>query len=514
MTPARLSLATWSDRSRPVRRPALVSAQAPVQGPGTDPRELTIGQVHLGLGAFHRAHQEVCTQDAVDSTGETGWGVLGVTQRSPRVADQLAPQDGLYGVLTLGAHDASLRVVGTLRETAWPGRDTPHVLATLAAPTTHVVTLTVTEKGYRRAADHGVDPADADTAADLAALGSALAGDDDSTVAARTPIGLLLRGLARRARDDAGPITVVCCDNLADNGPAVGTLVRSWLDRTPRSDRFRSWLDSSVRFPATMVDRIVPATTDAHREQAAAMLGLVDEGLVVAEPFLQWIVQDDFAGPRPAWEAGGAKLTDDVSSYERLKLRVLNGSHSTLAYLGALRGYGTIAQAVADPDIVAVVRALVDEDVAATLTPPPGLDLSGYRDQVLSRFANPNTGHTTVQVAMDGSQKLPQRLLGTARDRIAQGAVPTATAAAVAAWIAYVRAAARGTLQVDGRTVALDDPLAPALAAAVDGPLDGVVERVLALRAVFGDDLADDTAFRDAVTGALTELTSRSTSST
>ena len=222
---------------------------------------------------------------------------------------------------------------------------------------------------------------------------------------------------------------MVCCDNLADNGAVLAALVAATLDAVPHGDRLREWVDGSVRFPGTMVDRIVPATTDAHRAEAQSLLGLSDAGLVIGEPFTQWVIQDTFAGPRPAWERVGATLTDDVAPYERAKLRVLNASHSTLAYLGALRGHATIAQAVADPALEATARALVDEDVLPTLVAPDGLDLAQYRDDVLSRFANPNTGHTTVQVAMDGSQKLPQRLLGTVRDRLDSGAVPTAAAA-------------------------------------------------------------------------------------
>lgn len=494
----RLSAATWSAR-------AASDPPGGVTGPRTSPGDLAIGQVHLGLGAFHRAHQQVFTEDAIAASGDTRWGVLGVTQRSARVLEQLAPQDGLYGVLTLGAREASLRVVGTLRDQAFPGKDSSRVVAALAAPSVHLVTLTVTEKGYRRGPTGGVDTTDDDTAADLAVLAAALVGPDDGTPA-RTPVGLLLRGLTARARADAGPITVVCCDNLSHNGRTLRALVRSWLEAVPHGDRLRPWLEASVTFPSTMVDRIVPATAPAHRDRAGELLGLTDEGLVVAEPFSQWVIEDDFAGPRPPWELAGATLTDDVAAFENAKLRVLNGSHSTLAYLGALRGHPTIAEAIADPQLEAAVRALVDDDVLPTLTAPDGVELPAYRDEVLERFANPHTGHTTVQVAMDGSQKLPQRLLATARDRLAVGAAPDGVALAVAGWIAYVRAAASGELTVGGRPVPLDDPLAPALAEATTGPPDGVVEKVLGLRAVFGDDLPRSGAFRAAVQGALREV--------
>lgn len=478
-----------------------------VQAPAVDPADVSVGLVHLGLGAFHRAHQAVFTEDAAAASGENRWGILGVTQRSARVVEQLAPQDGLYGVLTKGATETSLRLVGSLRDVAFPGTDTPRVLTAMSAPTTHVVTLTVTEKGYRRAADGRPDLADPDLAADLDALASELRGGRTDTPA-RSPLGLLLRGLALRARHDAGNLTVVCCDNLADNGAVLAALVAATLDSVPHGERLRAWVETSVRFPGTMVDRIVPATTDAHRAEAQSLIGLSDAGLVVGEPFTQWVIQDTFAGPRPAWERVGATLTDDVAPYERAKLRVLNASHSTLAYLGALRGHATIAQAVADPALEATVRALVDDDVLPTLVAPEGMDLAQYRDDVLARFANPNTGHTTVQVAMDGSQKLPQRLLGTVRDRLDSGAVPTAAAATVAAWIAYVRATSQGELEVGGRRVGLDDPLAPTLATAAAGPLDSLADRMLDVRAVFGDDLARSDEFRSAVRGAVADLVS------
>ncbi|MEZ0447090.1 mannitol dehydrogenase family protein [Cellulomonas sp. ICMP 17802] len=483
-----------------------LEARPGVRLPVVDPGAVTVGIVHLGLGAFHRAHQAVFTEDAAAATGELGWGILGVTQRSGRVVEQLAPQDGLYGVLTKGADETSLRLVGSLRDVAFPGTDTARVLDRIAAPTTHVVTLTVTEKGYRRAVGGGPDLADPDLAADLEALAGELRGAPQEVRPARSPLGLLLRGLALRHGRDAGPLTVVCCDNLAENGPVLAALVHATLDAVPGADALRAWIGASVRFPATMVDRIVPATTDAHRAQARALLGHDDAGLVVGEPFSQWVVEDAFAGPRPAWERAGATLTADVAPYERAKLRVLNASHSTLAYLGALRGHATIAQAMADPDLAGAVRALVDEDVLPTLVAPDGVDLTRYRDDVLARFANPHTGHTTVQVAMDGSQKLPQRLLGTVRDRLAAGAVPTASATTVAAWIAYVRATSRGELDVDGRPVALDDPLASTLAEAAAGPLDSLADRMLGVRAVFGDDLAGQDAFRLAVRSALAGL--------
>jgi fructuronate reductase len=468
-----------------------------VTGPRIEPART--GIVHLGLGAFHRAHQAVLTEDAGAATGDDSWGILGVTQRSSRVVEQVAPQDGLYGVLTLGADEAALRVVGALREAAYPGRDTPHVLATVAAATTRIVTLTVTEKGYRRAADGTPDLSDEAVLADLAALGR----DDEAP--ARSATGLLVRGLDRRWRADGGPLTVVCCDNLTDNGRVLAGLVDGLL-AAAGADGLRAWVAEQVRFPSTMVDRIVPATTPEHHARAERLLGLQDQALVVGEPFTQWVIEDDFAGPRPAWELAGATLTKDVAPYERAKLRVLNATHSLLAYAGALRGHVTIADAVADPELYSWARALVDDDVLPTLEAPDGADLAAYRDEVLHRFANPATGHTTVQVAMDGSQKLPQRLLGTVRDRLAAGATPQAAALAVAAWMAYVRATSAGDLVVAGRQVPLDDPLSAQLADAAAGPVRGLPDRLLAVDAVFGPDLRDSDTFRSALSSALPHL--------
>jgi fructuronate reductase len=253
-----------------------------------------------------------------------------------------------------------------------------------------------------------------------------------------------------------------------------------------------------------MVDRIVPSTTEADRAEATAVLGLTDEALVVAEPFRQWVVQDRFVAGRPAWEKAGADLVDDVRPYELLKLRMLNGTHSLLAYLGALRGHQTIAEAVADDELASAARGLMQEDVAPTLEAPMGLDVAAYGKQVLERFANPALRHTTVQVGMDGSQKLPLRLLGTVRDRLAAGAAPTWAALGVAAWMAYV---AKGS-DVSGRALPLDDPLAPVLREAVGTGTDPVTvaHGLLGVRDVFGDDLPDQAVFRNLLVEHLKEL--------
>jgi len=254
-----------------------------------------------------------------------------------------------------------------------------------------------------------------------------------------------------------------------------------------------------------MVDRIVPATTAEDRATVARLLGVADEGVVVTEPFSQWVIEDSFATPRPAWERAGATLTHDVAPYEHMKLRLLNGPHSALAYLGALAGHEYVADVVADPRFAAYARGLMDVDVTPTLPVPRGFDLEHYKDELLGRFANPALRHRTVQIAMDGSQKLPQRLLGTIRDRRAAGAEPRHAVLAVAAWMRFVAAGESDA----GRPLPLDDPLADRLRAAVAGagrPAD-VVDALLGLPDVFGTDLRDDDGLRRLLTDALRDLT-------
>lgn len=521
--------ATPADAARPrLRRDAHPAfPPAPV-------RPTQVGIVHLGIGAFHRAHQAVVTEDAARATGETCWGILGVTQRSASVRDQLRPQGGVYTVLTVGPDGASPRVVGSVTDVAWPAEETPRVLAALAAPTTHVVTLTVTEKGYARRADGRLDvdavaadldvlrreeeptgSPDADADAPAPAPGAdAARGEATGVAPATSAVGLLVRGLAARRRAGGAPLTVLSCDNLADNGRVLARLVGEAVDAAlpgAEGDALRAWLAASVTFPCSMVDRIVPATTPAQRDEVETLLGARDEGLVVAEPFLQWVIEDRFAGPRPAWERGGATLTRDVAPYERAKLRLLNGAHSYLAYAGSLAGHATIAEAVADPALAAGARAL-QADALATLDAPDGVDLAAYAQTLLDRFANPATGHTTRQVAMDGTQKIPFRWGATLADLLAarpDAPAPRGVVTALAAWAGYVVAEVRA-----GR--AADDPRRDELREVVEGAADDAAAvRALVLLPGLLPGVPEDRLpeVADAVVGAST-ITTSTTSTT
>ncbi len=446
--------------------------------PGLSSVDSSVGMVHLGIGAFHRAHQAAYTEDAALATGDLSWGICGVTQRSAAVRDQLAPQDGLYGIAQKSpAAPLGVRITGIVREVLDGQSETAALLRRLADPRVRVVTLTVTEKGYRRGPDGRLDRADPLVRADLDG------GDNPAST-----VGRLARGLQRRATADAGPLTVLCCDNLPDNGRVLAGLMADFCGALPTAegDALAQWIADHVTFPSSMVDRIVPATTDEDRRAARALTGLTDEGLVVAEPFRQWVIEDDFAADRPAWELAGAQLTADVTPYELMKLRLLNGSHSTLAYLGALRGYRTIADAVTDPALAQIAAELIHSDVIPQLARPDGVNLTDYGNEILTRYANPALRHTTVQIAMDGSQKLPQRLVSPALAALRAGKQPHAITLGTAAWMSFV---ALGR-DIAGRELPLSDPLADRLCR-VRGVTDPqtVVDDLLAIESIFGIEL-------------------------
>ncbi|HET9102630.1 MAG TPA: mannitol dehydrogenase family protein [Solirubrobacteraceae bacterium] len=458
--------------------------------PPIEPGQLRTRIVHLGLGAFHRAHQALYTEQAVAADGGD-WGICGVTQRSPAVRDALAPQDGLYSVAVRDADGEQLRVAGAIREVLFAREQPDALTARIADPAVAIVTLTVTEKAYRRdESGRGLDLRDAEVAADQADGGS------------RTVVGQLIAGLARRRRDHGAPLTVLSCDNLPGNGPILAGLVGEFAQR--RDPDLADWISAHVRFPATMVDRIVPATTAEDRAHIAARLGLEDQAAVITEPFTQWVIEDDFTGPRPAWERAGALLTADVAPYEQMKLRMLNGSHSLIAYLGQLSGHAYVADAVAAAGIRAAAEGLMTVDVPPDLDVPDGFDLDHYRGELLARFANPALHYRTAQVAMDGSQKLPMRLWATSADRRAAGQTPVFAALGLAAWMRVVSA----RLAEDGRAIPIDDPLAAAISERLAGSEDpgAVVGALLGMSEVAPAALAEDPPFRELLTDLLGRL--------
>ena len=459
--------------------------------PDLDPRQLTTGIVHLGIGGFHRAHQAVHTADAMAATGDTRWAISAVTQRSPRIRDQLRPQDGLYALALRDGTDTRVRVVPSVREILDGPSEAEEVLNRIADPAVRVVTLTVTEKAYRlHPATQRLDTDDPEIRADAA-------GRPPGTV-----VGRIAAGLHRRRGTDAGPLAVISCDNLADNGALLRQAVIDYCGLLPGGEALVEWIEEQVTFPGTMVDRIVPATTDANRTEVATTLGLRDEATVLAEPFSQWFVQDDFRGPRPAWERAGARLVPDVRPYELTKLRTLNACHSLLAYLGGLAGIDTIAEAGETDDLAGAARRLAESEVRPTLPPAEGIDHHDYVETTLHRFANPALRHTTSQVASDGSRKIGPRLLGTVTDSLGRANAPEMATLVVAAWLRQVLVQRTD----DGVALEVNDPAAPAMLRATGGRTDAASLRPALAAAGVPDELLEDSRFTGRVEGWYAEL--------
>ncbi|QVQ26312.1 mannitol dehydrogenase family protein [Achromobacter deleyi] len=426
---------------------------ADVEKPIYDRSRLTPGIVHLGLGAFHRAHQAVVTDQAMQASGDLSWGILGVSLRRPATRDALTPQDGLY---TLAVRDAGpngqdreqLRVVGSVLRVMVAEEDPNAVLERIAYPQTRIVSLTVTEKGYcHEPATGHLRWDDPDILHDL-----------ENPHRPRSTIGILVHGLALRRERGLPPVTLLSCDNLRGNGDTLRSLVLSFALRVDVT--LADWIDRHCTFPNSMVDRIVPVTLDQDRLRIAERLGVEDAWPVLGEPYLNWVIEDKFAAGRPAWDAqGGATFVSNAAPYERLKLRMVSGPHSTLAYLGAALGLQTMAEAVNTPALRGFVEAMMRLEIAPTLRGIPDVGLEEYRQRFLARIANPALPHPVSQVAMDGSQKIPQRLLDTIRDRLRAGHGIDRLSLAVAAWLHYL-----GGENEQGGRHEIQDPLAARLA--------------------------------------------------
>ncbi|WP_324132123.1 mannitol dehydrogenase family protein [Bosea sp. (in: a-proteobacteria)] len=474
----RLTKSTLSALSEAVRRPAY------------DRARLTPGIVHLGLGAFARAHLCEYTEDALEF--EFGaWGVTGASLQRPDQRDRLAPQDGLYTLLKRAPTGPDLRLIGCLGEVLVAPESPAALIARMASPDTRIVSLTVTEKGYCH------DPATGRLKTDHPDIVHDLAHPD----APRSAVGLIVAALKARRAAGLGPFTALSCDNLPHNGGVLRGLVRDFAALS--DDGLAKWIEANGAFPATMVDRIVPATTDPDIAEVAGLIGLEDAAPVIGEPFRQWAIQDVFAAGRPAWERVGAQMVSEVAPFEFMKLRMLNGAHSSLAYLGYLAGHETVSEASGDPVLARFLQGLWAE-IIPTVPAPQGVVLSDYAQALLARFRNPAIRHRTWQIAMDGSQKLPQRLLGTIRDRLKQDAPIDHLALGVAAWMRYVS----GTDE-KGATIDVRDPLAATFAekARAAGRDATTLSRSLfGIEAIFGGDLPREPRFTQAVERHLAAL--------
>ncbi len=381
--------------------------------------------VHLGLGNFHRAHQAWYTAHAPDADE---WGIAGFTGRRPDTADALAPQDGLYTLITRGPEDDTFELIGSL-SAVHPAADHQAYLEYLSDPNIALVTITVTEAGYIRNAEGRLDQERNVIIADI----EALRGDMHSPVSS-LPARLVV-GLAARREADAGAITILSCDNLPENGPVTRTVVLDFAALVDKS--LVDWIEGNVDFATSMVDRITPATTAEDRRTVQEHNGYTDAYPVPTEPFSEWIMSGSFPNGRPRWEDAGALIVEDVGPFEQRKLWLLNGSHSMLAYAGSIRGHETIDQAIADPGCRRWVTLFWDE--ASRNLQLPAADIAAYREALLTRFTNPRMRDQLVRIAADGSQKLVVRTLPTIRAERAAGRIPIGCATTVAAWVLHLR---------------------------------------------------------------------------
>nr|WP_202131780.1 mannitol dehydrogenase family protein [Aurantiacibacter rhizosphaerae] len=417
-----------------------------VARPGYD-RAQPCGIVHFGIGAFHRAHQAAYT-DACMGAGESGWMIAGVSMRSASVADQLNPQDELYTLTVRSAGESETRLIGSVAEVLVAGPDRDRIVELLASPDCHVATFTVTEKGYCRKSDGSLDFPKAEDGF----------------------YPILCDALALRRDAGVAGLSLLSCDNLSGNGKQLRRLMLEWIEA--RAPDLRDWFIENCTTPDMMVDRIVPASSDEDLDSLEQRIGMRDEGAVFTEAFTQWVIEDDFAGPRPSWEDHGAQIVSDVAPFETAKLRMLNGAHSLLAYAGLDHGHTFVHEAIADAALRSLVKQLMTEEAAPTIAAGDGQDLDSYADELVARFENPALNHRLAQIAMDGSQKVGQRWLETLAIQQSQGKSCEAILTGIAHWLNHV----------SGDVRQVEDPQADSLRAIwQQAGADGVV------LAVFGE---------------------------
>jgi fructuronate reductase len=458
-------------------RSRLAALPAAVQKPLYDSRAITPGIVHIGLGSFSRAHLAVYTDDVL-ARGARDWGIIGTDLLSTSLRDALQPQDWLYTLLVRGDEGDQARIIGSLTDVLACAVDPEPALRTMCDPRIRIVTLTVTEKGYcQDAATGALDESHPLIRADLA-----------RTAPPRSVPALLAEAIRRRRAAGEAPFTVLVCDNLSQNGAKVKRIVSRFAALVDAD--LGAYVSDAIAFPCTMVDRITPATRDEDRAQLLAAHGYQDAWPVVTEPFRQWVIEDNFPLGRPRWEEAGAIFVNDVHAFEEMKLRCLNGAHSALAYIGTLAGFETVASAMGDPTLSAFIHRLWAEDLVPTVPPVPGTDIGHYTVELERRFRNAAIRHLTLQIAMDGSQKLPPRLLEPALDRLHAGGSARCVAFVVAAWMHFL-----GGRTDAGVQYGVSDPMSARLQAIAEAP-DRLVGELFALSDIFPPEIAACQPFR------------------
>ena len=475
----------------------LLTAKATL--PTYDRSKLVSRIVHLGFGAFHRAHQAVYADIlAAEHGSDWGYTEVNLIGGEQQIAD-LNHQDNLYTVAEMSADAWTARVVGVVKEALHAQVDgLETVLAKMCEPQVAIVSLTITEKGYCHSPASG----------QLMLDHPFIAADIQNPHQPKSAPGVVVEALARRRAAGLPAFSVMSCDNMPENGHVMRNVVCAYARAIDAG--LADWIESHVTFPSTMVDRIVPAVTPDTLDKIEQLTGVRDPAGVACEPFRQWVIEDNFVAGRPAWEKAGAELVSDVIPFEEMKLRMLNGSHSFLAYLGYLAGYEHINDCMGDENYRRAAHDLMLNEQAPTLK-VQNVDLARYADLLIARYTNPALRHRTWQIAMDGSQKLPQRMLDSVRWHLADNSSFTLLTLGVAGWMRYV-----GGVDEKGNKIEVSDPLLPVIQAAVQGSEEGEsrVKALLAIEAIFGQDLPQNGQFVEQVTNAYLSLLSKGAKAT
>lgn len=462
-----------------LRAPSVAALPASVRRPGYDRSALSVGHVHIGVGAFHRCHQAEYVDDMLERRLGP-WGLFGINLHPPRIASAINAQDGFYTRTLRQDSLSDTRLIGCLLGMVEmiDAVSAKAAIEILAKPATRVVTMTVTEKGYCLTPSSGeLDRQNAGLIADLA-----------GGEVPRTILGLLTLALEKRRQLNGGPLTLLSCDNIPANGKRLRAALMDFA--AARDPTLVSWIEAHVAFPCAMVDRIVPAAAAEDLDSLEDVLGLRDEAGVFGEPFRQWVIEDNFAAERPPWDLAGAQFVADAEPYEHIKMRVLNAAQSTFSHWGALTGLDFSWQAAADPVLSALIERMIAKETGPTLPMVAGMEIGPYAATSLARIRNTAIRHRCHQIGTDGSQKIVQRLIAPLRARRAHGLLATGLERAVAGWIAYVAAGAKR----HGARWLPSDPFAAEIIARAEsaGDFVSLARSVLAIRALFGDDLADE----------------------
>jgi mannitol 2-dehydrogenase len=472
----------------------LAQLKADVSVPRYDRRRVTTGIVHIGVGSFHRSHQAMYIDTLMNNGAAMDWGIcgIGLQPSNARMRDVLAAQDGLYTlVLRHGDGTWDARVIGSIVEYLFAPDDPEAVIEKMVAPTTRIVSLTVTEGGYNLDAITGeFNSSDASVLADLR-----------PGATPRTVFGLVTEALARRRDRGIPAFSVLSCDNIQGNGHVSQRAFTAYARL--RDPALAEWMTRHVRFPNCMVDRITPQTTETDRAELASRFGVDDQWPVLCEPFTQWVLEENFADGRPPLEDAGVQIVPDVEPYELMKLRLLNASHQALCYPGHLVGYRFVHEVTTDPLFARFLLDYMTAEAIPTLRPVPGVDLHHYTNQLIERFSNSEVRDTVARLCANASDLIPKFLLPVIRQQLATGGPVTRSAAVVASWARYAEG-----IDENGKTHDLDDALAPQLQAAARRQRRHPAAFVEDNRAIFGE-LADDPRFTRVYSPILSSLLER-----